>query len=52
VRGGFGALLPAPRPSVPRTPEEVLALAWDLKREAPRRTAVQIAEILGATREQ
>lgn len=50
-RGGFGALLPRPRPSVPRTPAEVLALASDLKREAPRRTAAQIAEILEATRQ-
>jgi putative transposase len=48
-RGGFGALLPLPRPSAPRTPEEVLALACDLKREGPRRTAAQIAEILAAT---
>jgi putative transposase len=50
-QGGFGALLPAPRPSVPRTPEEVLGLACDLKREGPRRTAAQIAEILATTKQ-
>ena len=48
--GGFGALLPAPRPSAPRTPEEILTLACDLRREGPRRTAAQVAEILATTR--
>jgi putative transposase len=49
-RGGFGALMPEPRPCVPRTAQEILSLACDLKREGPRRTAAQIAEILATTR--
>jgi len=44
--GGFAALLPDPRVGVPRTPAELLDLATALKREAPRRTAAQIAQIL------
>jgi len=36
---------------MPRTPEGVLALACDLKREGPRRTAAQIAEILATTKQ-
>ena len=47
--GGFPALLPDPRVGVPRTDAALLALAEALKREAPRRTAAQIAEILAAT---
>jgi putative transposase len=35
---------------VPLTPTDVLALAVELKREAPRRTAVQIAAIIAETR--
>src|SRR5947209_6997774 len=48
--GGFDALAPKPRRSVPVIPRELLELAADLKREAPKRTAVQIAEIIKATR--
>jgi len=48
--GGFDALAPKPRRSVPVIPRELLDLAADLKREAPRRTAVQIAEIIKASR--
>lgn len=44
--GGFPALVPDPRVGVPRTPAEVLELAAALKREAPGRTAAQIAVIL------
>lgn len=43
--GGFDALLPAQRAGGPRTPVEVLDLAVRLKREAPERTAAQIAEV-------
>jgi putative transposase len=45
-RGGFDALLPAPRQVAPRTPAEVLDLAAALKRENPERTAAQVARIL------
>lgn len=48
--GGFDALAPRPRRSVPVIPRELLELAENLKREAPRRTAVQIAEIIKADR--
>src|SRR5437588_2922045 len=48
--GGFDALAPKPRRSVPVIPRELLELAADLKREAPKRTAVQIAELSKATR--
>jgi putative transposase len=47
--GGFAALLPDPTVGVPRTDAELLALAEALKREAPRRTAAQIAAILAET---
>jgi len=47
--GGFPALLPDPRVGVPRTDAALLALAEALKREAPQRTAAQIAEILVET---
>jgi putative transposase len=45
-QGGLGALVPDPRVGVPRTPAELLELATALKREAPGRTAAQIAAIL------
>ena len=47
-RGGFDALVPAPRQSQPRTPPEVLALAAALKKENPARTAAQVQRILKA----
>ena len=43
--GGFDALAPKPRRSGPIIPGEVLELAAQLKKEAPRRTAVQIAGV-------
>lgn len=51
-RGGFDALLPAPRARRPATPAQVLDLAAALKREQPRRTAAQIAAIITASRGQ
>jgi putative transposase len=45
-KGGFDALVPSPRQSVPRTPAEVRALAAELKRENPARTAAQVRRIL------
>ena len=48
--GGFDALMPTPRIGVPVVPRELLALAVDLKKEAPRRTGVQIATIIQAAR--
>jgi putative transposase len=48
--GGFDALMPKNRKGVPVVARELLDLAEDLKREAPRRTAVQIAEIIKAAR--
>jgi putative transposase len=45
-RGGFDALLPAPRQVTARTPAEVLDLAAALKRENPERTAAQVVRIL------
>jgi len=48
--GGFDALMPKARKGVPIVPRELLDLAEDLKREAPKRTAVAIAEIIKATR--
>ncbi len=48
--GGFAALLPDPRVGVPLTPAELLEAATTLKREAPKRTAAQIARILVETR--
>ena len=47
-RGGFDVLLPPPRALQPRTATELLALAEALRREAPRRTAAQIATIIFA----
>lgn len=46
--GGFEALVPTARAGVPRTPAGLLELAVALKREAPDRTAVQIAQIIRA----
>jgi len=46
--GGFTALVPAPRRLTPRTPPEILDLAVALKREAPGRTAAQVAVVLAA----
>jgi len=44
--GGFEALVPAARTAEPTTPLAVLDLAVKLKREAPRRTAAQLAEVI------
>ena len=44
--GGFDALAPVCRTGVPVTAARVLALAEALKRELPRRTAAQVAEII------
>jgi len=45
-KGGFEALVPSPRTAVSRTSAELLELAESLRREAPRRTAAQIATII------
>jgi putative transposase len=45
-RGGFDALVPAPRQVHPRTPVEVMELASALKKENPERTAAQVRRIL------
>jgi putative transposase len=45
-RGGFDALLPAPRQVTARTPAEVLDMAAALKRENPARTSAQVVRIL------
>jgi len=45
-RGGFDALVPRPRVVAPRTPAELLELAFSLKRERPERTAAQVREIM------
>lgn len=50
-RGGFRALVPTPRRVEPRTPAGLLALACDLRKEDPARSAAHIAEILRATHE-
>jgi putative transposase len=47
--GGFEALVPRPRVVAPRTPAEMLELAFSLKRERPERTAAQVREIMLAT---
>jgi putative transposase len=47
-RGGFDALVPAPRQSSPRLPGELLEMAVALKRENPARTAAQVRRILRA----
>jgi putative transposase len=45
-KGGFDALKPPARQTDPRTPASVLALAEDLRREKPDRTAAHIAELI------
>jgi putative transposase len=47
--GGFEALLPKARQGEPRTPKALLDLAEALKREAPKRTAAGVAEIMRRT---
>jgi putative transposase len=44
--GGFGALLPDPRVGRPRVDAGALELAVTLKREQPRRSAAQIAQVI------
>jgi putative transposase len=46
--GGFEALVPAARAAEPVTPAAVLDLAVKLKREAPGRTAAQVAAVITA----
>lgn len=46
--GGFDALVPTPRQVLPRTPAQLLELAVALKKEAPARTAAQVAAVLRA----
>ena len=46
--GGFDALVPTARTAEPTTPVAVLDLAVKLKREAPARTAAQVAEVISA----
>lgn len=47
-RGGFQALFPRQRASVPRMPRVLLDQAETLRRENPQRTAAQIARIIAA----
>ena len=47
-RGGFQALVPKQRASVPRTPSALLEQAEALRRENPRRTCAQIRRIITA----
>jgi putative transposase len=47
-RGGFDALVPAPRQAGLRVPVEVIEMAIALKRENPARTAAQVRRILRA----
>ena len=49
--GGFAALSPTPRRVEARTPAGLLALACDLRREDPARTAAHIAEMLRVSHE-
>jgi putative transposase len=49
--GGFEALRPTARRVEPRTPAGLLALACDLRREDPARTAAHIAEVIRAAYE-
>jgi len=44
--GGFEALAPDPRKGEPVTEQRLLDLAESLKREVPRRTAAQVAQII------
>jgi len=46
--GGFEALVPAARNAEPTTPAAMLDLAVKLKREAPGRTAAQVAAVIAA----
>ena len=46
--GGFEALVPSARTAEPTTPAAMLDLAVKLKREAPGRTAAQVAEMIAA----
>ncbi len=46
-RGGFDALVPTPRTCEPRIAKDLLTLAESLKREAPARSAAQVARIMG-----
>jgi putative transposase len=46
--GGFDALVPAPRQSLPRTDAQVVELAVGLKKENPARTAAQVRRVLAA----
>lgn len=46
--GGFDALVPTGRTAEPTTPAAVMDLAVKLKREAPARTAAQVAAIVAA----
>jgi putative transposase len=46
--GGFAALQPKQRASVPRTPRALLEQAETLRRENPQRTAAQIQRIIAA----
>ncbi len=46
--GGYEALVPVTRAAGPTTPTAVLDLAVKLKREAPGRTAAQVAEVISA----
>ncbi len=45
-RGGFDALVPAPRRLANKTPERLLELACALRREQPARTTAQIHRII------
>ena len=45
-KGGFAALHPSARHIEPRTPEQLLSLARELKKEDPFRTAAHIAQII------
>ena len=47
--GGFEALAPVPRSGEPVTEKRLLELAEALKREVPRRTAAQVAQIIRTT---
>lgn len=47
--GGFAALKPKPRALSLKVPVEMLELAEALKREAPRRTAAHVAQMLAVT---
>jgi len=49
-RGGFDALVPSPRQSRPRTPQEIRDLIAALKKENPSRSAAQIGRIIAAQR--